>query len=221
MRKRISFQSIKNGGANNIRLNKPFSKLITLKLSTLKFIMILFITSTIMVSCGKENESNILVQKNEVSNFTPQCNENINLDTTIHVKIALMTLKMMNDRNFSQKTDSLLQESNPTEQKYYDILGFQGLELTSGEIDYLQELEKDVTAKENFYRDVERQYNCLVNNLVQVRVGFWETLWGVGSSAVAAGVGCTLGGPAGCVAGFIYAANTLGGLACKYHPEKC
>lgn len=207
------------GGVNLITPNGISSIFSIVKYLHLKFIIMIFVVSSVLVSCSKESEFIKPEQPRYESLFTPQCNQGVNLDTTIHVKIALMTLNIANDEYFNLKIALLLQESNPTEQKYYDILGFQGLELTSSEVDYLQSLENDATAKEAFYKDVERQFNCLVSGTAQVRVGLWETLWAVGSSAAAVGIMC--GTVAGCVGGVIYAANTMGGLYCKYHPNNC
>ena len=182
--------------------------------------MTLFILSSVITSCSKEHEFGNLSQPDiAVSQFTPQCNQGLNIDTTIHVKIALMALNIANDEYFNQKIALLLQESNPTEQKYYDILGFQGLELTSSEVDYLQSLENDATAKETFYKDVERQFDCLNKKSVQIRAGFWTTIGKVGLAALNVGLLCVT--PPTCIVACGTAAGLLGSAYCDFYPNQC
>lgn len=189
----------------------------------LRFLLATFVHTVVTLgiySCTKETileipETNILS-----NSFKPQCDFSKSIDTTLHYKIAMMTKIISMDSTFDTKIHQFSILQNPTEDKFYEILDFDGLRLTNEEMAFLNSLNS--LAAESFYKEVEEQYNCLNQNnpfTLELRVSLWRTLWRVGSSAVAVGFGCST--VAGCIPAGLYAVDQLSDVFCDFHPELC
>lgn len=192
-------------------------------MNRLKFLLATIVVGVLtfgIYSCTKERHIESLDLINLDDTFKPQCDINQNIDTTLHVKIALMAKYVYEDSTFNMKIQQFGSLQDPTEDEFYKIINFGGLRLTREEVTYLNSLNSNET--ELFYKEVEEQFNCLNRNSplsLEFRASLWRTMWRVGSSAVAVGVGCATG--AGCILAGLYAVDQLSDAFCDFHPEKC
>ena len=192
-------------------------------MNRLRLLFAIFLVGIITLgsfSCSKETLSENKEVSVSNSSFTPQCDFSKKIDTTLHFKIAMMAKIISTDSTFNSKILQFSILPNPSEADFYSILNFQGLNLTNEEATFLNSLNS--VEAESFYKEVETQFGCLnqmsLSNLA-LRASLWRTLWRVGSSAVAIGVGCATG--PGCILAGMYAVDQLSSVYCDFYPRHC